>query len=198
MKTLYEKRDIILKEIIKPCFKEAGFKISGTTFSKAEDCFIKVFNLQNSSFNLEDNVSFYLNIGIFYPNVFREINPKNIKTYECHFQIRSDSLTGANQSYDITPATDFDKLKHLTHSDISRFVIPFYKSLQSLDDCLAILPKIGSHLMNSAAFIGLAFANQGRLDKAKDVLNKYLEEATTNENWKLKIKLEAAKKGMIL
>lgn len=199
MESLYEKRNAILKDIIKPYFKEAGFKISGLTFNKVENGFIKVFNFQNSGFNLEDNVSFYLNIGIFFPQVFSETVPKNIKTYECHFNLRSDSLTGANQSYNITPATDFNKLKQTIQTDLTRYIIPFYKSLQSLDDCLANLPKIRNPLLiNCTPFIGLAFADQGLLDKAKDILNKYLQESIVNENWKLQIKLEASKKGVFL
>ena len=199
METLYEKRDTILKDIIKPYFKEAGFKISGLTFNKVEDGFIKVFNFQNSGFNLEDNVSFYLNIGIFFPQVFSETVPKKIKTYECHFNLRSDSLTGANQSYDINPATDFNKLKQTIQTDLTRYIIPFYKSLGSLDDCLANIPKVQNPLLiNCTPLIGLAFASQGLLDKAKEVLNKYLQESIVNENWKSQIKLEASKKGVSL
>jgi len=199
METLYEKRDTILKDIIKPYFKEAGFKILGATFNKPEDGFIKVCNFQNSGFNSEDHVSFYLNIGIFFPNVFNEKILKNIKPYECQFSLRTDLLTGANQSYDFTLLTDFNKLKYTIQTDLTQYIIPFYRSLQSLDDCLAILPKIQKPLLTDCTpFIGLAFASQGQLDKAKEVLNKYLQEPIANEKWKLKIKLEALKKGVFL
>ncbi|RZJ97395.1 MAG: DUF4304 domain-containing protein, partial [Flavobacterium sp.] len=133
--TLFEHRDKIFKEIFKPAFKMKGFSISGTTFKKQEESFSKIFNFQSSGFNLDDSVSFYLNIGLLFPiwfDIRNESPPKSAKIYDCQFRIRTDSVTGRNQMYSLTSNTNFEEFESLIKSDLEKYILPFFDKYSSL------------------------------------------------------------------
>lgn len=60
-----EKKNRIIKEVIKPLLKNAGYKVCGNTcISEREECYVCIY-IQNSKYNLEPvGYTFWLNIGI--------------------------------------------------------------------------------------------------------------------------------------
>lgn len=88
-------KEQIIKEIIKPKFKEIGFKISGNHYRKEEKGFIKVFNPQFSMFNDSENVRLTFNMGLYFPETtkFEErTEPKKLSCNDCQFEERYGHL----------------------------------------------------------------------------------------------------------
>jgi hypothetical protein len=182
--TLFEHRDRIISEILKPAFKSAGFKVSGMTFRKAEKDFMKIFNIQSSGFNLEDSVSFYLNIGILFPIRFElreESQPKAPKEYDCQFRIRSNSLTGRNQWYEIKPHTNIDDLENLIRSDLKDFVLPFFERYVEIEDCLKLNVDVPDSWTDCQPYIGLTMIKKGNVEQGNKILNEFIPRAT--QHW---------------
>jgi uncharacterized protein DUF4304 len=182
--TIFEYRDKITKEILKPAFKEKGFRISGTTFQKNEEKFIKIFNIQSSGYNLEDNVSFYLNIGILFPIWFElrgEELPKNPKEYDCQFRIRTDSLTGRNQCYKIKPDTNIDNLENIIRTDLRNYILPFFDRYIELEDCLNLTNDFPDSWTDCRPFIALTMIKYGDPEKGNKILDEFIP--TTSESW---------------
>lgn len=186
--SLLEHRDRILKNIFKPAFKTSGFSVSGTTFKKQENGFIKIFNIQSSGFNVEDHVSFYLNIGLLFPIGFEiknEQHPKNPKGYDCQFNIRSDSLTGRNQTYELTSKTNIQELENLLLSDIQKEILPFYERYSTIEDCIMLNNEFPNSWTDCRPFIGLTMIKNGNIERGDQILNEFLP--TTSEDWKQEI-----------
>ncbi len=177
--TLFEKRDNIIKDLFKPRFKEAGFNVSGTTFIKKEKEFWKIFNIQSSSFNSEDSVSFYLNIGFLFPIGFELRNQKlpiKPKEYDCQFHIRSNYLTGRNQSYDIN-----DSIEKLLSNDISDFILPFFNRYNLIQDCLKLNVEVPESWTDCRPYIGLTLIKNGEIEKGNKIINSFIP--TTSKVW---------------
>lgn len=177
--TLFEKRDRIIKDIFKPRFKESGFSVSGTTFIKKEKDFWKIFNIQSSSVNSEKNVSFYLNIGFLFPIGFELRNqqvPRKPKDYDCQFHIRTNCLTGRNQSYDIN-----DSIEELLSNDISGYILPFFNRYNFIQDCLNLNVELPESWTDCRPYIGLTFIRNGDIEKGNEIINLFIQ--TTSKVW---------------
>tara|TARA_A100001234_G_C12482114_1_gene323948 strand:- start:85 stop:696 length:612 start_codon:yes stop_codon:yes gene_type:complete len=88
-------KEQIIKEILKPNFKENGFKISGNHYRKVENGFIKVFNPQFSMFNDSENVRLTFNMGLYFPETTKfenRIEPKKLSCHDCQFEERYGHL----------------------------------------------------------------------------------------------------------
>jgi hypothetical protein len=183
--TLFERRDKIVREIFKPAFKNEGFSISGTTFIKNEKDFVKVFNIQSSGFNLGQNVSFYLNMGIFFP-VMYEMNgyeiPKNIKEYNCQIRFRTNSLTLRNQAYDLTPDTNFEELESLLKSDIENYIFPVFKKLKVVSDCITLVSELDGFFADCRPYVGLTFIKNNALEKGNKLVDEFIADCK-NSGW---------------
>lgn len=181
---LFEQRDLLIKEVFKPTFKAAGFRIPGTTFKKQEKDFLKIFNIQNSAWNLDDHVSFYLNIGFYFP-IVNELKgqeiPKNPKEYDCIFRIRTDSLTGRNQAYDILPETDLSELRTLIKTDLTDHVIPFFERYNELEDCLNLKNEFKDLHSSAEPYIGLTMMKNGNKELGEKILMNFVE--TTHKEY---------------
>ena len=70
-----EKRDKLVKEIIKPMMKEEGYKcFRNTWYSQREDCYV-VVHMQNSMFNGEiTGIRFRFNIDVIPLSEIDDIN----------------------------------------------------------------------------------------------------------------------------
>lgn len=183
--TLFEQRDRIVKEIIKPAFKNNGFTGSGTTFKKVEKDFIKIFNIQSSGFNFEDNLAFFLNIGLLFP-IWYEIQgeklPQNPKEYDCQFRIRSNSLTGNNEIYRLTPEVNFQTFDKLIKDELNEFILPFYSQLKSLEDCLKVNDEFLNNPTDMTPYIALTMIKNGDIQNGNNLLDSYLLRA--HQDWK--------------
>lgn len=83
--------EVIIKELLKPMFKEGRFLISGNHYRKSEEGFVKVVNPQFSYWNDGDSISFTFNIGFFFPrtNEFEgQELPKKLTVFDCQINER--------------------------------------------------------------------------------------------------------------
>lgn len=83
-----EKKDVILKEVIKPGLKNAGYQSAGQTYcSVRRECCLAV-RIQSSRFNsAETGFVFWLNIAVFPKDV-----PKDTLKAGCFGEIKENVL----------------------------------------------------------------------------------------------------------
>ena len=201
-----EFKEHLIKDVLKPGFKKAGFKISGTHFTKEEEGFVKVFNVQSSQFSLNWQTGFYLNIGLFFPlayafryneNTENEIKiPEKPKESDCQFRFRSDEITKGLKSYNIDKHTDHAEFAEIIIRDIEESILPFYNSIKSLDDCLYKEKDFPLAFGTTTAFVALTFASLGKKDKAGQILKAYLDNENIPDKWRYKIVNEARKRNV--
>jgi|GEM_PF-5213871 len=173
----YDQRVRIIKEVIKPYFKRINFGVSGTTFLRSEKDLIQVFNIQSSAWNDETSVSFYLNIGIYFP-IWNELSgikhPNHLKEYDCQYRIRTDALTGRNQCYDIHKETDIEEFESLIRGDVSNYILPFFEKFRDIESCLQLPePFLKTDLR---PYIGLTLIKNGKSELGNKILDEYLSE----------------------
>jgi hypothetical protein len=162
-----EERQKIIKEIIKPAFKQAGFKTSGNHFVKHEDGFIKVFSVDNSSWNNKDCVSFTLRLGILFPLIEQIVNRKIHKfpsASDCHFEINSNQLNNSSRLFEIKPDTEIAEFRQYSSYVINNHVIPFFKNYTDIRDCTDLYKKYISNSFDIKPFIGLTLIDKGHID----------------------------------
>jgi len=208
MMNAIEFKDHLIKDVLKPGFKKAGFKVSGTHFTKEEEGFVKVFNVQSSQFSLNWQTGFYLNIGLFFPlayafryNEYTENEmkfPEKPKESDCQFRFRSGLITKGLKSYNIDKNTNQAAFKEIVIKDIEESILPFYNSIKSLDDCLYKEIDFPLASGTTTAFVALTFATLGKQDKAKQVLITYLANENIPDKWRSKIVNEARKRNVEL
>jgi hypothetical protein len=195
----------IVKEDIKPHFKAQQFKVSGLTFYKQEKDFIKVFNIQSSAWNFQDDVRSTFNIGFFLPDTYefwlQKPIPRNIKEYDCIFSIRPGTIINSGQSeywYKINQDTNVEELRKDIRSHLIDYIFPFYNRYNSLIDLLN-LTQIDNLSGNSIqVHIGLIVGKQGNAQSARELINSYLDLVKFPEDWINRIKNEAAQRGIKL
>jgi hypothetical protein len=176
---LLEKRDNLIKHLFKPKFKEVGFNVSGTTFIKKEKDFWKLFNIQSSAFNSDENVSIYLNIGFLFPVGFelksQKVPLKPIE-YDCQFTIRTNLLTGRNQWYEID-----DNSENLLSKDLNNYILPFFNRYNVLLDCLNLSIDVPKSHTDCRPYIGLTLLKKGELERGNEIIDAFIP--TTAEHW---------------
>jgi len=206
MMNAIEFKEHLIKDVFKPGFKKAGFKVSGTHFTKEEEGFVKVFNVQSSQFSLNWQTGFYLNIGLFFPLAYafrykeyteNEMKiPEKPKESDCQFRFRSDLITKGLKSYNIDKNTNQAAFKEIVIKDIEESILPFYNSIKSLDDCLYKEKDFPLASGTTTAFVALTFASLGKNDKAGQILKTYLENENIPDKWRSTIVNEARKRNV--
>ncbi|MGC4103308.1 DUF4304 domain-containing protein [Ferruginibacter sp.] len=174
--TALEKRDKIIKDLFKPAFKQAGFTVSGTTFTKKEKDFWKIFNIQSSTNNSEYSVGVYLNIGFLFPVGFElreERLPLKPKEYDCQFRIRTDALIGRNQDYNIN-----DDTEKLLADDLQKYILPFFDRYKHITDCLELKKDVPTSWTDCRPYIGLTLIKNGETEKGNEIINSFILQTT--------------------
>ena len=62
-RNLFKERDEVIKNVLKPIFKKAWFKVSWNTLRRETEDLYQRLTIQNSSWNHDESVSFYININ---------------------------------------------------------------------------------------------------------------------------------------
>jgi hypothetical protein len=115
-----------LKELVKsevdPVIKSLGFEKQSNGYTKIEDGFLKIIGLQFSQWNTTEEVSFTIECGIFFPELYLKCFdqlPKYPKVSDCFFQYRQriGRLKGSNDEwYKLKISEDnqpiLDKVRH--------------------------------------------------------------------------------------
>ena len=74
--TAKEKQSIFIKSYLKPILKQHGYLTSGQTWWRDHGEFYIIINLQNFSWNTQNNVDFCFNIGIALKSQMKDIFKK--------------------------------------------------------------------------------------------------------------------------
>jgi Domain of unknown function (DUF4304) len=102
----------VVKETISPLLKSAGFSKKSLNFYRKRVGLTEVINLQRSKWNSEEQVEFFINVGIYAPEIETVLGIEIIefpKEYDCHFQKRIKEIAPlGSDRFEITPKTDFE------------------------------------------------------------------------------------------
>ncbi|WP_167957991.1 DUF4304 domain-containing protein [Anaerosporobacter faecicola] len=154
-----EKKNALIKEVIRPLLKSAGFKGTGTTFySEREKCYI-VINIQSSQFNLEAlGYSFWYNIKRFDKSEIKDLN--DVKKYRGGgFGVIHESFFLPNHGYFHPyhkPAgyniggtkryqpiiTDYEDAKERLSNDLTQYILPRLQPVQKEEDWNTMVHKM--------------------------------------------------------
>ena len=124
-------KDLINVEI-DPVIKLLGFIKNGSTYSKQEESFTKVIALQLSQWNTIETVSFTIECGIFFPDVYLRCFdklPKTPKIEYCLWQYRKriGYLKGNNDLwYELGQAIDNRATLEAIKNDINWYVRKYF------------------------------------------------------------------------
>ena len=119
-----------LQSVLKPIFKDVGYKKKGPTWHFIDDDFVRVFNLQGSQWS----TSFYLNLGIY----VRSLGPlERPNEYDCHLRERVDAIVP--DSIDVHDIIDFTndieesvRIEQLTKIT-KEYVLPWLESKSNFE-----------------------------------------------------------------
>jgi len=180
--------------VYKDEFKKHGFNVSGNTFYKKESSFIKVFNIQLSQFNFynsDSNFSFsyYLNLGIFIPealnfsfstfytdDVLDELEvPIKPKISDCQFEKRANEILKVSNFNLIDGNTDLSRFVDSISNEMNEIILPFFSGISTLENVREV---VFEKTKNSYIDVLVAFAHaqEGELEKAKSLIESYLEQ----------------------
>ena len=195
-------KDYLMKEVFAPMFEQEGFSLSGRTFTKQEDTFTRVFNIQISEFNNYSTFSFFLNVGLFFPNTYNfrlaeffDLEklkiPQSVKINHCQFAIRAKDLIPNYEPYAVGPNTDQEVFTDRVHKEMDVVVMPYLKSLAKLDDCLLLTQPYTppNQLLLDVAIAQLHLDN---LAKGSQLLESYLSVTKLNDEQYLQLKKKVA------
>ena len=144
--TSKEKKDYILKEIIKPALKNAGYQSVGQTYySVRNDCCLAI-GIQNSQFNSAGTgYVFWLNIAVFPKDVSMDVLKKGcfgeiqenvllpdcgfLHPYRCSLGYKIDGYK------DYKPQNmNLEDMKKRISEDLSQYILPKLQEIDALSD----------------------------------------------------------------
>lgn len=188
-----EKKNRILKEVIKPLIKSAGYKCGGPTFYReCQECYV-IINLQSSQFNnVEMGFNFWFNIGVLDKKEVVDINDVK-KSYGGNSPTREETFLPDNgllhpyrsNGYTIGGikngqpiVTDYDDAAARISSDISQYILPRLDLVQNLEDWDKLLEELielnnnkRNHLLSffyGATMLACSFSNKKFLEEFID------------------------------
>ena len=189
----------IIPESVKTELKQLGYKFSGSTFRKVTDQFTLIIDFWKSSFNTEDDVSFWFELGVFredfYEFMFHEKSPKSIRSNKCSIKVGNGFLLGKGipqQIYNLTPSTINSIQEQLKH-DFENHVYSFVKKIETLKDLSEFQKLDPIYCDKVALLIGFGLAKIREIDKASEYVNEYLTSGNFPIDWKKRIVEESEK-----
>ena len=201
MKNMSPKESVnqLVKNVVKPAFKKAGFAIDGNVFRKNELGFVKIFNIQNSHFNNALSASFDMNGGLFFPLTygwrFDWPLPGKPKIEHCQFEFRAADLTRRHQSHVVSSDTDIKQLEELVKTELKDIIL-WFESITKLDDCLSAEKQIYPPGKNCNFEVALTHAELGDLSRANEVFNIFIGNSIIKESELSKMTAEAKRRGI--
>ena len=145
MITAKDKQVEFIKAYLKPTLKDNGYKTSGQTWWKDKGDFFTLINLQNFSWNSNENVNFCFNIGVVLKVTMKDINKKKPTVYDLTVYLRENSyLPDYRQEYKfrnktgyfLTEKTDLNEFTTELEIDFSEYILPTLDKLNSLQNCV--------------------------------------------------------------
>ena len=141
-----------IKTYLKPTLKENGYKTSGQTWWKNMGDFFIVINLQNSSYNSKEELSFCLNIGVALTEKLADKEKKKATYYDSSMPLREDAyLTPERQQlkkskggwlgYKITDKTNVNDFIADFKIDLEDNILKQLDKFRTLKDCVLFYEK---------------------------------------------------------
>ncbi len=142
----------IIKEIIKPLFKEYGYGTKGNNFFKKQNNIVKAISIQNFSWNTKEDLEFCFVFGFyFFKNVNDEI-PQNISAHKSDFNlIREPSFLPECRvkgkyrerfQYHIDLNTNYDEFLDLLIKDFKDYIFPKFEAINNINNCVEYFKDI--------------------------------------------------------
>ena len=189
----------LIKTVVKPAFKIAGFRTDGNTFIKEENGFVKIFNVQHSQFNSSLSAAFYLNAGLYFPLTYGwRYNwplPSRVKESDCQFRFRTDNLTGRHRSYDVDEGTDGKQIEQVVKSELDA-VIHWFTSIKELRDCISAQKQVHSPSQTCTYDVALTYAELGNSAEADEIFKVFMIQRISNPVERERMLAEARKRGI--
>ena len=96
--------DSLILAAVVPVLKRSGFRKDGRTFRLSQGRCVQVVNVQTSSWNSASELTFTLNLGVFYPEALElqrpvirwKCAPSGPEEHECHARTRIGQLKPKN------------------------------------------------------------------------------------------------------
>lgn len=158
-----------IKTYLKPTLKENGYKTSGQTWWKNMGDFFIVINLQNSSYNSKQELSFCLNVGVALTENLADKEKQKATYYDSAMPLREDAyLTEERQAlkkskggwlgYKITDKTNLNDFITDFKVDLEDNILAQLDKFKSLKDCVLFYDKFeiwGANLRRQIKECGL-------------------------------------------
>jgi hypothetical protein len=158
-----------IKLYLKPTLKAHGYKTSGQTWWKNNGDFFFVINLQNSSWNTKEELSFCLNIGVALTSKLVDKEKKKATYYDIAIPLREDAyLTderiqskksqGGWLGYKITDKTNVTDFIEYFKIDLEDNILKTLNELKTIKDCISFYDQFdlwSSSFRNQVKEIGL-------------------------------------------
>lgn len=198
----------LVKDLVKPAFRAEGFSTAGTTFRKSETGFVKVFNLQHSQFNYLNTISFYLNLGIFFPHSYtsfmsdwmREdlVTPPQPRITDCQRNFRVDALTKQPEALLIDEATDRAAFAERLRVLIWEHALPYFRHFRQVEDFLVTNDDVYGQQADQLplAHVAIAWQEQGRHVEARELLRRCLAERGQTADGTKRLRQAARRHGI--
>lgn len=176
-----EERQKLIKEVVKPIFKNVGFRTSGNKFMKIEDGFIKLFSIENDSWNEKDYASFTFFVGILFPvieNLKGGKIPQFPSAYGSHFYCVINRLSNSPRLSVIDRNTDIEEFRQFITDTLNKHVIPFFDELKKVEDCTKLETIVPDNKLNLFTYIGLTLIEKGNIVGGNKMIDdglKYLD-----------------------
>ncbi|GAB3844797.1 hypothetical protein GCM10028822_02460 [Hymenobacter terrigena] len=189
----------LIKNVVKPAFKTAEFRIDGKTFRKKEKGFVKIFNVQNSQFNTSYSTSFYLNAGLYFPLTYGwRYNwpiPIRPKESDCQYRFRTDALTGHHRAYNVDGSADLKELAGIVKFEVDA-VIQWFASIVELKDCLEAQKQVYPPGQTCTYDVALTYAGLGDFVKANEAFQIFANQKISNPVEQARMNAEAKRRGI--
>lgn len=202
MKTKAEiKFDFIIKEGFQAILKPLGFKKKGNNFYLQLKELGQIINVQKSMFGSKDDIRFTINTGIFVPEYwygFYNYQHKELPDYPteplCLIRKRIGELSGKSDTwYDIAEHTNENMLISEMRQNLHNHILPYFKTIETREACLAMLDKEVQHLAPMGKMI--VYGELKQLEKAKDAYVQLLANGS-HPNFLENLKKIARKYGL--
>lgn len=185
-----EVRKSIIRDEISPSLKTLGFRKKGNNFTFDSGPFIKVFSVENSSWNSSDFVSFSLTTGILFPRIYklrnREKNLQNLlSARSCHFIVNTHQICNELELYELSESTDIELFTKRIQSAM-KDVVNYFASINNAQDCVGLIEKYHSSRYDIRSFIGLELLEIGDVKNGLKLVGT-LESSSYVEDFKAKI-----------
>ncbi|WML46626.1 DUF4304 domain-containing protein [Neobacillus sp. PS3-34] len=170
---------LMLKEYIKPIFKEKGYKKKGNVFVKETDDIVYIIYFLPDRWNTIDEYGFTIDLRVCSKEVLKAIGeplPNNWFAYNYITPLIESGLGylrpfPLKSDYGIGENTDINELAREVISDLNEIIFPYVEKLNSYDTIIKELNFLGLYKASMTHKITLYFLLNNREMAQKELLS---------------------------